>query len=76
MLGPILLITGVVMMATGLASLGSWVSGGRSCSGAPRAPARVHRIESMLMWLHFIALVLTPLLVGAILIAVGLQKLM
>ena len=72
MCGPILIIAGVVLMGAGLAGLGSWVGERGSRGGMSDAS----RIERQLMCLHFIALVLAPLLVGATLIALGLGKLL
>ena len=67
MIGPILLILGAVMMTIGLATLGGWVSGRGGLSDHSQA-------ERQLMNLYFITLVVAPLLVGAVLIAMGLGK--
>ena len=68
MIGSILLILGAVMMAIGLATLSGWVNGRGGLSDHSRA-------ERQLMNLYFITLVVAPLLVGAVLIAMGLGKL-
>ena len=69
MLGPILVFAGAVLMTAGLVFLGGWVSGRGERAGKPRT-------DHQWMGLYFIALVLAPLLSGAVLIAAGLDRLL
>jgi len=77
MFGAILLIAGMILMAVGLVSLGSWVSGrGERAGRHGTALSDSSKAERQLMDLYFIAVVVAPLLAGAMLIAFGLQQLL
>ena len=77
MYGAILVIAGVILMAVGLAFLGNWVSGrGDRAGKVGKALSDGTKTDRQLMDLYFIALVLAPLLGGAMLIAFGLGKLL
>ncbi len=77
MLGPILVLTGAVLMAVGLVFLGGWVSGrGERAGKLHVALGDASRADQWLINLYFMALVVTPLLGGAVLIAFGLEKLL
>ncbi len=77
MLGPILVFAGAVLMTVGLVFLGGWVSGRGERAGKPDAALPDgSKTDRQLMDLYFIALVVAPLLGGAVLIAFGLEKLL
>jgi hypothetical protein len=77
MLGIALVIAGIILMAVGLIFLGSWVSGRGERAGRP-GPALSDgtKTDRQIMDLYFIALVVAPLLAGAMLIAFGLQEIL
>jgi len=75
-LGPILLISGIILMTFGLVGLGGWVSGRGERIGRPGGLGDGSKNERQLLSIYFVALVLTPLLAGAMLIAFGLGALL
>jgi hypothetical protein len=77
MLGIALVIAGIILMAVGLIFLGSWVSGRGERAGRPGAAlSDGTKTDRQIMDLYFIALVVAPLLAGAMLIAFGLQEIL
>jgi len=79
-LGPILLIAGIILMTFGLLSLRLWVSGrgeriGKS-DNLPNGSKDERQLFGIYFVIYFMALVLTPLLAGAMLIAFGLGELL
>jgi hypothetical protein len=76
MLGAVLIVVGAVLMVVGAVMLCGWI-GGRSSWFNVGVYDRVGQSKTDRQFLHlyFIALVLAPLLCGAILIAFGLRRL-
>ncbi len=73
MLGIALVIVGIALMAVGLVFLGGWVNGRGERAGRPgSALSDRSKADRQIMDLYFIAIVVAPLLAGAMLIAFGL----
>jgi hypothetical protein len=76
MLGGALIGIGAVLMLAGIATLRGWISGKSDWFDASvydRTGAT--KSDRMLLYVTFVAMVLTPLLAGAILIGYGLHRL-
>ena len=77
MVGIALVIAGIILMTVGLVFLGGWVSGRGERAGRPGAAlSDGSNTDRQIMDLYFIALVVAPLLAGAMLIAFGLQQIL
>ncbi len=77
MLGPILIAAGIVLMILGVISSTYWVSDKASWLNADSADRPGGTLnERQYIRLCFVALVIAPLLVGAILIVYGLTLVM
>ena len=77
MVGIALVIAGIILMTVGLVFLGGWVSGRGERAGRPGAAlSDGSKTDRQIMDLYFIALVVAPLLAGAMLIAFGLQQIL
>ncbi|HUS47638.1 MAG TPA: hypothetical protein VM098_05935 [Phycisphaerae bacterium] len=75
MLGPILVLVGAGMMLSGSVMLAGWVSGkSRWFNASVYDRQGCSKTDRMFIDLYFIAMVLAPLLGGAIVIVVGLLK--
>ncbi len=77
MLGPFLIAAGAVLMIAGVLLLGAWLSGRASWldAGVYDRPGAT-KTDRQFINLYFVALVLAPLLVGAVLIVYGLTRVM
>lgn len=75
MLGMIFTIVGAVLMVIGLIVLVGWVSGRSRLARAVLDRAGDSKTDRQFLGLYFIVLVLVPLLGGALLIAIGLRRL-
>ena len=75
-LGAILIAGGLALMVLGIILLGGWL-GGKSHWFDPGVYDRsgASKVDRMSLYVTFIAMVLAPLLLGALLIAYGLRTL-
>ena len=74
MLGPILVIVGAALMILGVFMLASWVSGSsRLFDSGVYDRKGDSKIDRQFLDLYFLAIVIAPLLGGAIMIAFGLR---
>lgn len=76
MLAIALIAVGVVLMLVGVITLAAWVSGKSSWFDAGVYDRQGEtKTDRQYLDLYFVALVIAPLLVGALLIVLGLQQL-
>ena len=75
MLGGVLILIGAALMVFGATMLAGWISGKGAWFDADvyTRPGRGQK-DWLLLDLHFMAKVLAPLMVGAVLILVGLRR--
>jgi hypothetical protein len=75
-MGASLLAAGAVLMLVGVLMLNGWVSG-KSGWFDPAVYDRRggSKTDRMFLYLHFLAIVICPMALGALLILLGLQKL-
>ena len=75
MLGLILIVVGAGLMVLGIISLAGWISGkSRWLEGGVYDRRGASKVDRQFLDLYFVAVVIAPLLVGAILIVFGLRE--